>query len=201
MLFFSREKYDFYQLLIQQAEKTLEGLGALKEFIEEPSSARGMRVDDLEKEADDLRRIVINAINESLVTPMDREDIFALSRAIDDMVDYAKTTVEEMVLFEVETNDHLKKMAQSLYEAGEDIVKSVSHLQYKPRIAEEHLIRAKKTENYVEHLYRQALAELFKKNDVIAILKTRELYRHLSNAADRGDEAADIIGDILVKSQ
>jgi len=47
----------------------------------------------------------------------------------------------------------------------------------------------------------QALAELFKKNDVISIMKTRELYRHLSNAADRGDEAADIIGDILVKSQ
>ncbi len=201
MLFFRREKYDFYKLLHQQAEKTLEGLAALKEFIDEPSSARGMRVDDLEKEADDLRRIVINAINESLVTPIDREDIFGLSRAIDDMIDYAKTTVEEMVLFEVPTNDHLKKMAQSLFEAGEDIVKAVSHLQHKPRVAEEHLIRAKKTENFVEHLYRQALAELFKKNDVIAILKTRELYRHLSNAADRGDEAADIIGDILVKSQ
>jgi len=201
VLFFRREKYDFYHLLLQQAEKTLEGLSALDEFMEEPSPARGMRVSELEKQADDLRRIVINAINESLVTPIDREDIFGLSRAIDDMIDYAKSTVEEMVLFEVETNDHLKKMAKSLYEAGQDIVKAVSHLKCKPRVAEEHLIRAKKSENFVEHLYRQALADLFKKNDVISILKTRELYRHLSNAADRGDEAADIIGDILVKSQ
>lgn len=201
MLFFRREKYDFYKLLLQQAEKTLEGLSALEEFIEEPSPARGLRVEELEKQADDLRRIVINAINESLVTPIDREDIFGLSRAIDDMVDYAKTTVEEMMLFEVETNDHLKKMAKSLHEAGQDIVKAVSFLKDKPRVAEEHLIRAKKSENFVEHLYRQALAELFKKNDVISILKTRELYRHLSNAADRGDEAADIIGDILVKTQ
>ena len=52
----------------------------------------------------------------------------------------------------------------------------------------------------MEHRYREALAELFKHNDVIMILKLREIYRHLSNAADRCDESADIIGDILVKS-
>ena len=71
----------------------------------------------------------------------------------------------------------------------------------KPRVCEEHLIRAKKAENYVEHLYRTALVELFKDPNVVTILKTRELYRHLSNAADHGDEAADVIGDILVKSR
>ena len=51
----------------------------------------------------------------------------------------------------------------------------------------------------MEHRYREALAELFKLDDVKEILKLREIYRHLSNAADRGDEAADIIGDIVVK--
>jgi len=54
-------------------------------------------------------------------------------------------------------------------------------------------------ENYVEHLYHEALAELFHSKDFIYILKLREIYRHLSNAADRGDEAANIIGDIAVK--
>ena len=201
MLFFRRKKFDFFQLLSQQADKTQEGLKALEEFIQQPTEGRGLAVQDREKEADELRRILIDALNQSLVTPIDREDIFGLSRAIDDMVDYAKSTVEEMMLFEVSSDEHLLRMAKALKEAGEDIVAAVKALRDHPRVCEEHLIRAKKTENLVEHIYREALAALFKTTDVIRILKTRELYRHLSNAADRGDEAADIIGDILVKSQ
>lgn len=65
---------------------------------------------------------------------------------------------------------------------------------------QEHLIRTKKLENRTEHLYREALVDLFKTTDTISIMKLREIYRHLSHAADRGDEAADIIGDILVKN-
>ena len=52
----------------------------------------------------------------------------------------------------------------------------------------------------MEHLYREGLVELFKSPDIVEILKKREIYRHLSNAADRGDEAADIISDILIKN-
>ena len=200
MIFFRKQKYDFYELLTRQAEKTLEGLKALQGFIEDPSADKGFLVQELEKQADELRRILIDALNQSLVTPIDREDIFSLSRAIDDMVDYAKSTVEEMMLFEVPTDDFLKRMAKAIYEAGEDIVAAVRSLRDHPRVCEEHLIRAKKTENLVEYIYRTALVELFKNSNVVTIIKTRELYRHLSNAADRGDEAADIIGDILVKS-
>lgn len=200
LLFFRKQKFDFYQLLLEQAEKTLEGLAALEEFIQEPNPAKGMKVTDIEKQADDLRRIVIDALNQSLVTPMDREDIFSLSRAIDDMIDYAKSTVEEMMLFEVPSDKHLKEMARVIHEAGVEIVAAVRFLRGQPRVCEEHMVRAKKSENRVEHIYREALVELFKNPNVVTILKTRELYRHLSNSADRGDEAADIIGDILVKS-
>ena len=51
----------------------------------------------------------------------------------------------------------------------------------------------------MERTYQEALAELFKEKDTIYILKMREIYRHLSNAADRADEAGNIIGDIVVK--
>jgi uncharacterized protein Yka (UPF0111/DUF47 family) len=64
-------------------------------------------------------------------------------------------------------------------------------------------MRAKALENRVESVYREAIADMFKTaddvNDVIKMLKLREAYRHLSNAADRGDEAANVIGDIVVK--
>ena len=105
-----------------------------------------------------------------------------------------------MMLFQVPTDDFLRKMAGAIHEAGGEILHAVRDLRDHPRDCEERIIKAKKAENRVEHLYREGLVELFKNTDVVTILKTRELYRHLSNAADRGDEAADIIGDILVKS-
>ncbi|MBI4054569.1 MAG: DUF47 family protein [Elusimicrobia bacterium] len=199
MFLFRRRRHDFFKLLLDQAEKTEEGLRALYEFIQDPNTARGLRVEELEKEADDLRRMLIDALNQTFVTPMDREDIFGLSRAVDDMIDYAKSTVEEMMLFDVRANDHLRRMAEALYRAGQDVTAAVRFLRSYPQVCSEHIIRAKKTENMVEHIYREALAELFKNPNVVEILKLREIYRHLSNAADRGDEAADIIGDILVK--
>jgi len=177
-----------------------EGLRLLYEFVQAPNAELGAQVDQAEKRADELRRILIEALNRTFVTPIDREDIFALSRVIDDMVDYARSTVEEMLLFEVQTNQHLKQMAEALYEGSRHITAGVGCLRRMPDGMADHIIRAKKSENRMEHLYREALAQLFKATDVVTILKMRELYRHLSNAADRGDEAADILSDILVKN-
>ena len=71
-------------------------------------------------------------------------------------------------------------------------------------MASEHAQRAKALENKMEGIYREALAELFSGAEdikhVMKILKMREVYRHLSNAADRGDEAANVIADIVVKT-
>ncbi len=193
------KKRDFFKMLTEQAVKTEEGMAALKDFIDEASEERGNRVKEIEKEADEARRVLVEELTKSFVTPIDREDIFALSRAIDDMLDYAKSTVNEMVLFKVKTNEHLKKMAQALYESAQHLSLAVKELKRKHKSCLQHLVRAKKVENYVEHLYHEALAELFQSKDFIYILKLREIYRHLSNAADRGDEAADIVGDIVVK--
>jgi uncharacterized protein len=76
-------------------------------------------------------------------------------------------------------------------------------LEDHPNVANEHAQRAKALENRVERIYREALAELFTRpkdiDHIMEILKLREVYRHLSNAADRGDEAANNISDIVVK--
>ncbi len=192
-------KRDFYRMLRDQAAKTEEGLIALHDYILDPIPDKEKRVEILEIEADELRRTLIVELNQSFITPIDREDIFALSRAIDDMIDYAKSTVEEMLLFKVKPNDFITKMTGALANAAKEISLAVALLEKKPADAAEHLIRAKKAENFVEHRYREALAHMFDTTDVVEIIKMREIYRHLSNCADRGDEAADIIGDIIVK--
>jgi predicted phosphate transport protein (TIGR00153 family) len=194
------KRFDFYQMLLEQARKSEEGLELLYQYVQTPNKEIGKQVETAEKQADELRRILIDALNRTFVAPFDREDIFSLSRAIDDVIDYANSTVEEMVLFGVKPNEHLKKMADALYQASKHITMAVAGLRGMNSGMHEHIIRAKKSENLMEHLYREALVELFKDTDVVNLLKMREIYRHLNNAADRGDEAADILSDILVKN-
>ncbi len=193
----------FMRLLVEQAAKTVEGMELLEEFMESNDREVARRLVQVEKEADEVRRILIDELNRSFITPIDREDIFALSLTIDDIVDYANSTVDEMVMLEVESNSYLRRMVSLVREAAHEIYMGVLRLQDHPSVANDHAVRAKALENRVEHVYREALAELFHGptdiEHIMDMLKLREIYRHLSNAADRGDQAANVIGDIVVK--
>jgi uncharacterized protein Yka (UPF0111/DUF47 family) len=197
--FFRRKRVNFFTLLLNQAQKVEEGMNALIVYMSDPNPLHGQTVLRLEVEADELRRRVIEELNQAFVTPIDREDINALSRAVDDIIDYGKSTVEEMMAFQLTPNRHMALMARGLGEASKAIAESISSLEDDKDKASERLVFAKKRENYVEHCYREALVDLFKESNVVTILKIREVYRHLSNAADKSDEAANIVGNILVK--
>jgi uncharacterized protein len=200
---FKRRPNRFIELLDQQAQLTEEGMNALVAYFEKPTKRRAEVVDKIESQADEIRRILIDELNRTFVTPFDREDIHSLSRAIDDMLDYAYTTVIEMSILEVEPNDYMRQIGALLAKAANEVHMGVERLADHPGVAQSHSVRVKQLENQVENVYRQALAELFRQPKdmeyIVQMLKYRETYRHLSNAADRGDEAANILSDIVVK--
>lgn len=205
MKFFKRQKKTnrFLELLIQQAEFAVQGMEMLRKYMRNPDPEIAEQVSRLEKEADEVRRILIDELNRTFVTPFDREDIFALSLTVDDVLDYAATTLEEMAILGVRPNPFLERMVSLLYDAAVEIHRGIQRLQDHPNVANDHAVRAKALENRTETVYREALAHLFQQpqslEEVVEMLKLREIYRHLSNAADRGDQAANVIGDIVVK--
>ena len=189
----------FYDLLSDQSKKMVEGMDALSNFVENGTKKNANLVRQYEREADHLRRVLIQALDKSFVTPIDREDIYNLSRAIDDVVDYAYTTVEELEMYGVKGDAHVKEMVDILVKGTQELNDAINILEEHPKIAMEHTVKAKAYENTMEKAYRLALADLFKGDDPVYMLKMREIYRHLSNAADRGDEAANIISSIVMK--
>ncbi|UCF61138.1 MAG: DUF47 family protein [Anaerolineaceae bacterium] len=204
MKILSRKKQNrFLELLISQAEYTVEGMQVLLSYVKEPNEGLAQKLTQIEKDADEVRRILIDELNRTFVTPFDREDIFALSLTIDDVLDYAESTVEEMYLLDVEPNLFIERMVSLLTDAAREIYMGVIRLEDHPNVATDHAVRAKALENRVETVYREAIADLFRMprdiDHVVEMLKLREIYRHLSNAADRGDQAANVIGDIVVK--
>jgi uncharacterized protein len=201
---FKKPENVFIKLIIQQAVLTLEGLNALNSYMENQGQPAAAQLTAREKEADEVRRILINEINNTFITPFDREDIFTLSRTIDDVLDYAYSTVTEMELFKVKPTPYMQTMAKLLRDAANELMLAVMRMQQHGGVASDHVRTAKSLENKIEEVYRVALADLFMDvNDVkqvVKVMKLREVYRHLSNAGDRVDEAANVIADIVVKS-
>jgi uncharacterized protein Yka (UPF0111/DUF47 family) len=197
--FFIKKEINFYELLKNQCDKTLEGIKVLQEYCITGDELTGKRVIEIEQEGDLQRRILIDEINNAFVTPIEREDLFDLSRAIDDILDYARTTIEELQIYNVKPNEDIKAIINILVDMTNSLATAVHQLQYHKNISTEEAVKVKKFENKIEDLYRQSLARLFESDDIKYILKNRELYRHLSNAADKGDIAANIICHIIVK--
>ncbi|MBN2499701.1 MAG: DUF47 family protein [Anaerolineales bacterium] len=200
---FKKRQNIFIKLIHDQASLTLAGLDALKAYMEDQNGAAAKELIAKEKEADEVRRILIYELNKTFITPLDREDIFALSRTIDDVLDYAYSTLNEMEILKVRPTPFMQRIASLLRDAAFELLQAVDRLEDHPGVANEHAQRAKALENRIEDVYRESLADLFKGAEdtkhIVKMLKSREVYRHLSNAADRGDEAANVIADIVVK--
>ncbi|UOF90678.1 DUF47 family protein [Fodinisporobacter ferrooxydans] len=194
----------FFTYLLEQADATIHGMELLLAFMTNRSGNHTreeiiQQMCNAEKHGDELRRNIITDLKGTFVTPIDREDIFALSRTIDNILDYADSTIKELELYKVEPTNKMMEMVKALNDSVTSLRAAIFHLVNDPEKASACTVHAKKMENAVEDLYRHALAELFELDDYKYVMKIREIYRHLSNAADRVDEAADIIGTILIK--
>ncbi len=195
----------FVGMLVEQTQITVEGLKLLEKWFGK-TELKDKSIDQMrakEIEADEVRRILIDELHNTFITPLDREDIFMLSLYVDDILDYCYTTVEEMQLLGIDADDYLIDMVKLTREATQELEMAFHTLFTNPRVAGSHAQRAKKIENEVEHLYRVAISDLFTKakdfKPLMEMLRRREVYRHVSNMADQADQAADILGIVVMK--
>lgn len=200
---FKRKPDPFISRLREQGALSVAGAEALTAYMGKPSKKNAQRVRQLEKDADEIRRILVDELNRTFVTPIDREDIAMLSRAIDDILDDTWFTINEMDILDVTPNEFLAEMAELLRRGAEEIALAMDRLSEHPNVASSHAIRARAVTNEMETLYARALADLFRApkelESVVMMLKLREIYRHLFHAAGRIGDAANTLDDIVVK--
>ena len=210
---------DFYGLMNEQCDLLVVVMDELVDFMRTGSRKTGRHISrDLEKEGDELKHRNLTFLNNAFATPMDREELYRAIEGIDHVINYAKTTVREMKAFGVVPDPYTLEIAIYLKEGAEALRAGFGKLSSQPRDAEADALAARKAERRVEKAYRRALAELFaaeeshaqlkskgkaNASDVLScvteILKRREVYRHMSNAADRLAHAGQTLHDIIVK--
>lgn len=200
---FERKPDQFLERLREQSQVSIFASEALISYMNKPSNKNAQKVRQIEKDGDELRRMLVDELNKTFVTPIDREDIHSLSRALDDIIDDTWFTVNEMDILGVAPNEFLGKMAELIARGSESIKLAMDRLEQHPAVATTHAMKAKSRNNDMETLYAEALADLFQtpKNldKVVDMLKLREIYRHLYHASGRIDDASNIINDIVMK--
>jgi len=147
---FKKRQNLFIKHMHNQAAATLAGMDALVAYFNDQSAESAALLTKMEKEADEYRRILIFELNKTFVTPFDREDLFDLSRTIDDVIDYAFSTLEEIQLLKVTPTNYMKRIASLLRDAANELLMAVDRLDDYPGVANEHAQRAKAIENAAE---------------------------------------------------
>lgn len=192
----------FISLLCDQADLALESLELLGRLEHNQSRVNGARdvIKRVERQGDEVRRVFVDELFRTYSTPFDREDLFALSRGIDDIIDAADEAARELYTFRIDPLEHLTEMAEVLIDGARHIRLAVAELLDHPLIAADHAIQAKRSENRMDTYYHEAVDNLFdSQKEVGQLLKAREVYRHLKNSADRIDQTADNISMIVIK--
>lgn len=190
---------DFFAMLAEQSQQVARTTGLLVDFMESGAGSLSLRIVEDEHEQDHLKAKNIQTLNAAFATPMDREDIYRAIIALDEVVNYCKTTIREMEMLGVAPDQFTLEIAMHIKEGAEALAAGFGRLASTPASAADDADRARKAERRAEKSYRRALAALFQGTDYINMFKRREIYRHLSNAADRIAAAGYTLQDIVVK--
>jgi len=190
---------DFFSLLAEQCQNVAQTAGRLVEFMESGDPTVGQSIRQDEHDADRIKIRNLHTLNEAFSTPIDREDIYRAIVDLDEIVNYCKSTVSEMEVLGLDPDKHCLEMAMHIKLGTDALVQGYSRLAKDPQAAAADADTARKAERRVEKNYRRAISELFVGDDYIHMFKRREIYRHLSNAADRMANCANTLHDIVVK--
>jgi predicted phosphate transport protein (TIGR00153 family) len=198
------QKREFFDLFTKAAQNARDISRMLVDLLDEwPESRERLRdISELEHEGDRLTREVINLLNRTFVTPLDRDDMYQLASAIDDVCDHVEEAADNIDAYEVrEVPRHARQQAEVLHRAASRLCEAVALLDGF-RDSQRQLVAVRQLEDEGDALAREAVAELFRSGaDALTIIRWKDIHEQLEEAVDACENAADVLEAILVKNR
>jgi uncharacterized protein len=198
------QKREFFDLFTAASANAREMAHALVDLLAEwPTSRDRLRdIRELENEGDRLTREVINLLNRTFVTPLDRDDMYRLASAIDDICDYIDEAADNIDAYEVgEVPARAIEQARVVYRAAAHLHAAIEVLEgFKDSSRE--LFAIRELEDEGDQLSREAIADLFRSGaDPLTIIRWKDIHEQIEEAVDACENAADVLEAILVKNR
>lgn len=199
-------KNKFLAMLIAQAAKTVEGIRYLESTLEDvsPDAVDGSRA--LAEEAAELRRVLIDELHKTFVTPLDREDLHALTSALENTLDNLDGTAERLAIYGIdELTEPMRQLVSHITEATTELSKAVACLKDMTRVdlIQLHLAHVNRLESEADAVYRKALGDLFAGKepiDAVTLVRNKDLLEVLENTVDVCAHAMTVIRTLIIKN-
>jgi predicted phosphate transport protein (TIGR00153 family) len=194
----------FFVLFKGMAHNIVAGAELLKDMLDnfhDPVASQ-RKIKDVEHQGDALTHDIIKKLNKSFVTPLDREDIYALSAALDDILDLIDASAQRVVMYNVEKpTPEAKELAFIILKSCQTIEKAVALLGGRLEPISEYCVEVNALENEADRVCREAVSRLFdEEKDPIQLIKWKEIYETLERATDKCEDAANILESVVVKN-
>jgi uncharacterized protein len=198
--------HKFFDIFREDAANLRQGALALQELVDhyENVGEKYERIKAIEHQGDNITHDLFTKLRDTFITPLEREDIHGLASGLDDVLDCIEGVASRMWTFKLDRpTPELKKLVDVIVQAVEQIFEAIDHLE-----SLGHVHAFCKQINILEYeadvICREAIAELFEKAETAAELKNfiklKEIYTRLEVAADRCEDVANVIEEIIVKS-
>jgi predicted phosphate transport protein (TIGR00153 family) len=198
------QKREFFDLFTQASANARDIARHLVELLEGWPESRGRLLDirEAEHEGDRLTHEVIDLLNRTFVTPLDRDDMYRLASVIDDVCDHVDEAADNIDAYEVtDVPDRAKQQAEVIYRAASRLHEAVELLEGF-RDSRRQLVALRELEDEGDRLSREAIADLFRSNiDPLTIIRWKDIHEQLEEAVDACENAADVLEAILVKNR
>ena len=193
-----------YFELFEQAGTNVKRAGALLDEMLAgfpDTQVLGQEILGCEREGDQITHDLISRLNQTFVTPIDRQDILDLASALDDIVDYTEEVADYLGLYKIEAPmAQAQSLAHVLAQATEQIALAIPRLRGFRDISE-HTLEVHRLENAGDRIVRGAIASLFEAGiDPMVVIRWKDLFERLEHAIDATERAADILDGIVIKN-
>jgi len=195
----------FYDLFEQDTANLVTAAEKLVDLFNnyEDVEAKARQLKDLEHQGDTITHEIIRRVNLTFVTPIDREDIVLLAHTLDSIMDFMEAAARTAFLYRItQPTERVRQLASIIAKMVytlNDVLPCLRHRDQFKRILEQ-CVEMNRLENEADDVHHAAMAELFDSGkDATEIIKWRELYQHMEDATDRGEDVADVLEGIVLK--
>jgi len=196
----------FYDLFEQDTANLVTAAEKLVDMFDnyENVEAKARELKRLEHQGDTITHQIIQRLHSTFVTPLDREDIALLAHSLDDVMDFIEAAGRTAFLYRIvqptERARQLTLIVAKIAHKLNQVLPRLRHRNQFPQILQE-CIEMNSLENEADDVHHAALAELFEacRTDACEVIKWREIYQHMEDATDRGEDVANVLEGIVLK--
>ncbi|HYX70608.1 MAG TPA: DUF47 family protein [Terriglobales bacterium] len=193
----------FFNMFAEMSANVTDGARLLLEILQDFQNleSRLQRLQEIEHRGDDMTHAIITKLNQTFITPFDREDIHRLATTLDDVLDYVHAAGERLATYKItQRSPRATRLAELIVRQTEQIGKAISLLDKRDTVLD-YCVEINRLENEADSVAREAIGKLFEEEkDPIALIKMKELYEVLEMATDKAEDVANVIETVVLKS-